>query len=265
MTVTRLAQPLVLAVMTGVLCGSAGCSTVRSKLQPKWLTPAGERVEQRLQRPVRIGLQGQPLHQALEWLRQLAGTDLRFHVNWPALRDAGATPQTPIRLSIERTTVGAALRAVLQSASADYALNPIDYRIAGGMVLISTRDDLYRSINVRAVYNIRDIIVNLSDYGDLPGYRPKDAGATPPAVAAGAARLAAVDHLIQIIFDTVGSHQDWHAGSMHEINGDLIVVTTPDNQRQIEALLKDLRKSRKRGRKVLKKERRKSWLGRWLP
>ena len=264
MTDRHLSRVIAPAVLACLLCATAGCSTVGAKLRPKWLAPADERIAMQLQRRIRVGLAGQPLHRTLEWLRLTTGENVRFHINWPALRDAGATPQTPIQLRIERTTIGEALHDVLEIASAADAQDPIEYRIAGGLVLISTRKDLYQSINVRAVYNVRDIIVSLSDYRDLPGYRPDDAAGTAAATAAGAARQAAVGHIIQIIQDTVGSSQDWTAGSIHEINGDLIVVTTPNNQEQIEALLKDLRKSRKQGRKNLRKERRGGWFSGWF-
>ena len=261
----HLPGPILLAILVAVLCGPLGCASVRKTLTPSWLTPADRRVADKLQRPTRVALTGQPLQQALEWLRLAAGRELRFHINWPALRDAGARPQTAIQLRIDRATVGQALRAVLQAASDDYTQQPVDYRIAGGMVLISTRADLYQSINVRDVYNIRDIIVSLSDYGDLPGYRIKDPDAIDPATRAGAMRRAAVDHVMQVIHDTVGSSEDWDYGTIHEINGDLIVVTTPENQRQIEDLLDDLRKSRKQGRRNLARERRKTWWGRLWP
>ena len=255
MTASRLKHAALILLAACVLLPGTGCTTIRSALTPRWLAPADEKVALKLQRQVRVGLAGHRLDRTLEWTRELAGKKVNFYVNWPALRNAGATPATPIELRIQRATLGQALRAVLQTASADYAQDPIDYRIVGGMVLISTRADIYRSVNVRAVYNIRDIIVNLADYDDLPGYRPADAEYAPPAATAAGSASAAVDQLVQIILDTVGTSEDWAAGSIHEIDGDLIVTTTPENQRQIKALLKDLRKSRKQGRKVLKKQR----------
>lgn len=251
-----------------VLFLATGCTGIKSALTPltpRWLAPADEKVALKLQRPVRVGLAGHRLDRAIEWTRELAGKEVSFYVNWPALRNAGATPATPIELRIQRATLGQALRAVLQTASTNYAMNPIDYRIVGGMVLISTRADIYRSVNVRAVYNVRDIIVNLADYEDLPGYRPPDAEDAPPAATAGGSTSAAVDQLIQIILDTIGIPEDWAAGSIHEMDGDLIVTTTSENQRQIEALLKDLRKSRKQGRKVLRKQRDQSGFSRLIP
>jgi len=239
-----------------VFLGATGCTKVQSALTPKWLAPADEKVAVKLQRPVCVGLAGHRLDKVLDWTGDLAGKNVRFHVNWPALRNAGATPATPIEFRIERATLGQALHAVLQVASADYEQNPIDYRIVGGMVLISTRADLYRSVNVREVYNVRDIIVNLADYQDLPGYRPPDTDQTTLAAsAAGSNASASMAKLVQIITDTIGTSEDWAAASIHEMDGDLVIATTPENQRQIKALLKDLRKSREKGRKVLRAQR----------
>ena len=268
MTSSRLCRLGTVPLVACVLFAGTGCSTMSSMktaLTPRWLAPADQKVAVKLQRPIRVGLAGHRLDRTLEWTRQLAGGDVQFYVNWPALRNAGALPSTPVQLRIQRATVGQALRAVLQVVSADYHQNPIDYRIVGGMVLISTRADIYRSVNLRGVYNVRDIIVDLAEYEDLPGYHPPDADKTLAATAGGAGSPASMDQLIQIIVDTVGTVEDWDAGSIHEMDGDLIVTTTPENHRQIEALLKDLRKSRKRGRKVLRKQRSKSKFYRWLP
>lgn len=263
MSACRPSHPICVAAVVCALWSAAGCGVVPKSLTPHWLQPADQRIAGRLQRPISINLTGQTLHRSLEWLRQTVGKDVRFHVNWPALREAGATADTAVYLRIGRTTTGEALRAVLQGVSTNYALNPIDYRVTGGMVLISTRADIYRTVNVHAIYNIRDIIVSLTDYRDLPGYRPPDAKGTPAAAPADTGHAAAVDQVIEVIRDSVGTYLDWEAGSIHEINGDLIVVTTPENQRQIKSLLKDLRKSRKKGRKNLRRERRGGWFS-WL-
>jgi len=243
-------------LLVGVLA-LTGCTT----LQLPWMGASDAQINRLLEQPVRLQLDGDanPAHnlsQFIEWLRQATGSDLRVQVNWAALRGAGASPITPIILTIERTTLAQALCAVLREVSADYEKDPIDYRIHEGLVLISTRRDLYATTNRTRIYNVRDVLVGLADYEDIPGYKPDSANADNRAAsAAGAAHQAVVTHLIKIITETVGRPEDWTAGRIHEINGDLIITTTPQNHRQIKALLKDLRKSRKKGRKVLKQER----------
>lgn len=247
-----------------------------------------------LQRPCRVRLEGEtdPTHnlqRAVEWIRQSASRsddrrNTAVEVNWPSLKSAGASPETPINLRIERTTLAQALRAILQIASADYQKNPIDYRVHNSAIHIASRYDLYQMINQTRIYNVRDLLVLLSDYNDLPGYtdpaeeaqkmtkprqrevmvggvkvlveeqpKPVKTRSKPRPMTSSPSRnrSAVVKELVSTIQSTVGRPEDWQYGSVHEINGDLVVNTTDENHAQIKDMLKDLRKSRAKSRKIL--------------
>lgn len=59
-----------------------------------------------------------------------------------------------------------------------------------------------------------------------------------------------IETLVYFIQDTVGSQEEWAAyggvsSSLRELNGNLIVKTTPANHRELRKLLEQLRNNRR--------------------
>jgi general secretion pathway protein D len=177
------------------------------------------------------------------------------------LEAAGIDRNTPVTTRLRDIRFSKALETILRDVGGGTV--QLTYTVDDGVVMISTAEDLSRN-TVTRVYDIRDLIVETPDfYG--PQFSLENASQGSGSSGGGQSlfqsqqqqqqqettfktrddRVAEITSLMQ---ETV-SPDSWRdaggtVGSLRELNGQLIVTQTPENQRQIEGLLEQLRETR---------------------
>ena len=232
---------------------------------------ANRRVTQRLREPVPINFEANRLINVIDYFRNT--TSLNFFVNWPALEAIGVEQDTPVSLQLNNVPADRALTLVLQQAGAASEFDPIGYSVIDGIVTISTLRDLQKTTDLRP-YDIRDLLVQVPNFTDAPSFDLREALSNTSSGGGGGtgggsgsdgglfgddggdddeedalSREERVTQITSLIQDTVGDPLDWQdaggtVSSMRELDGQLIIKTTPENHRQIAALLAQLRETR---------------------
>lgn len=208
-------------------------------------------------------------------------THSNIAVNWEALKLVGIDENNSMPLSLEQVKASDVLRLALQHASADaFDDDKASYAVRNGIVQISTLRDL-RSKTVLRLYNIDEFAnarptVNKRIYGrnndarrmlgmttlqnitvdpqtikveDLnPGFC---ANCDPKHDRLEVALTVMtyeeqVDQIIELINTTVGDTDEWldEDSTLTEINGSMLIKTTPENHAQIRQLFESMRTER---------------------
>jgi beta-lactamase regulating signal transducer with metallopeptidase domain/type II secretory pathway component GspD/PulD (secretin)/protein involved in polysaccharide export with SLBB domain len=168
-------------------------------------------------------------HQGLEQVLNFLRDNMRVNifVNWTALKAAGIERTTPVSLNLKEVPFRKALTTVLVQVSTAKA--QLAYTIDDGIITISTKEDLSSS---------KYQIVRVFDVRDLVAPRANDARTRDQLVTA----------LIASIKSSVAP-DTWRdaggtIGSVRELNGQLIVNQTVENQRAIDQYLLKTRTAR---------------------
>lgn len=224
-----------------------------------------------LRQPTQVNFEGIQLGLVIDYLRNITG--LNFYVNWPALEAAGVSQDTPINLQLSNVPAEQALKLVLQQAGASAFGEQIGYSVIDGIVQISTLADLNRTVDIR-IYDIRDLLVQVPNFTNAPEFdleNALDSSQTGSGRGTGGggssgsgrslfdtdddddeeeqlSRAERINQILELIQNTVGRPEEWEffggdVSSVRELNGNLIVRTTPDNHRQTMALLDQLREA----------------------
>ncbi|MEX0887113.1 MAG: hypothetical protein WD009_11810 [Phycisphaeraceae bacterium] len=236
------------------------------------------RARRALSQAIPVDFRNAEFADTLDHLRE--ATDLDFVVNWAALQQEGIDRHARVDLRVRELRAERALEMVLDQASGN---RPIDsaaaatYTIMDGIVAISTERDLQRSTDTR-VYDIRDLLVDIPNFDDAPsfdlqqvlGRRSSDTASSSwgtggggggssssgglfrnaePGQSDDASRGEFVEEITDLIRDTVGTQDEWmtyggQVSSLRELNGNLIVRTTPGNHSSIGSLLDQLRETK---------------------
>jgi len=212
------------------------------------------RVAATLKQSVPVNFDATRLDNVIDFIRDATG--LKFFVNWLALEEVGVEPDMPISLQLDNVPADLALRLILEQASAFSPLDPVTFSVVEGIVTIATQSNLTRATEIR-VYDIRDLLVQVPHFTDAPefdldsvlsgdeGLSLTEADTTDTEVT----RPELVLQITTLIQDTIGRQDEWQLyggdqSSLQELNGNLIVKTTPQNHRQLMNLLGQFRESR---------------------
>lgn len=211
-----------------------------------------------LRQPLPVNFEARRLDNVIDYFRNSTG--LNVTVNWPALAEIGIEPDAPITLQLEQVPAETALRLVLEQVSALSPQDPVTYSVVDGIVRISTQSSLTRNTEIR-VYDIRDMLVQVPTFTNAPqfdlasvvgggggtegGGLTIQEGEQPEQIS----REDLVARITTLIQDTVGRQDEWVAyggdqSSLQELNGQLIVRTTPQNHLSLQNLLGQLREAR---------------------
>ena len=208
----------------------------------------------------------------IDFLRDVSG--LNIFVNWKTLEAAGIEKTTPVTAKLRNVKFSKALDIILND-SVGGGQTKLGYTIDEGVITVSTADELAKNVVVR-VYDIRDLILNVPNFNNAPNFSLEAAqnsggsqgggggqqgvtqgGATNTLFSGsgttqqqnvGPTRQELVDAITKLVEDTVSS-DSWKdnggsTGALRELEGQLIVTQTPENHRQLVALLEKLRQSR---------------------
>lgn len=189
-------------------------------------------------------------------------------VDWRSLEAAGVTRDTPVSLNLTNVTPKTMLDRVLAKVG-DSGLGKADWTVSDGVVAIAS-DEAIRRNTVLAIYDVRDLIIEVPDYDEVPtidlqsvlqqsgggGGGGGGGGRSPFRDDQGGEedqqrdRQERIDDVIALIIDNVDS-EGWvdNGGSTGKYQrlvnqGQLIITNTPKNHREIEGLLSKLRAQR---------------------
>lgn len=221
-------------------------------------------LQRRLSEPVEeVRFSGVGLKEALEELR--GRKELNLHVNWPALAEAGVTPDTKVSAVLDNVKLEKVLSVLLEEAGGTKA--DLGFAVDAGVLTVSTRSDLNKKV-VTEVYDIRDLLVSVPDFQSPPlelgeqlaaaisQHRGKrlegslfpDESPEADQEQGVVSTKPAVQELLDLIRATVypgtWTSQGGTVGSLRELNGQLIVTHTSAAQRGVGGLLGQLRETR---------------------
>ena len=246
--------------LTATRLGGADPNAVESEVN--------RRVALKLRDSVPVDFDNNKLVNIIEYFRNTTGVN--FFVNWAVLESIDMSKDTPVTLQLTNVPVDQALRLVLQQASGSNEQDPVTYSIIEGVVTVSTDRDLAKATDIRP-YDIRDLLVQVPNFAEAPEFDLNSAlsntnsGGSSSGGGGGdgggdsifgggegeteeLTREEMIEQVIGLIQNTVGKQADWEAqggqGSIRELNGNLIVKTTPKNHREIAQLLSQLRETR---------------------
>lgn len=219
---------------------------------------ANRRSKERLQQPIPIDFQANQFERVINYLRGVTGVN--FFVNWKALEGVGIARDLPITMTLNEVPAEKALNLILDEVSGELGgAASLDYTIDEGIVIISTKELLATRTVIRT-FDIRDLIIQVPNFTDAPEF---DLSAVSQSAADGGVDIFGgstgtdteilttrelTDRIMDLIRTTVDPDGWRLAGgltsSMSELNGTLIVNSTPNNHIQIVQLLSQLREQR---------------------
>ncbi|MBI1337854.1 MAG: hypothetical protein GC164_12960 [Phycisphaera sp.] len=231
------------------------------------------RVALKLRDPIQIDFKETSLVAVFEFLRNFTGVNI--FVNWPALQAIGVEQDTRISLKLNNVPTEQALRLILTQAAAAGGLGErVAFSIIDGIVTISTQTDLTKTTETRP-YDIRDLLVQVPSFTEAPAFDLNSALSNTSSGGSntggggggggnttslfgdqdqeqtekGPTRAELVQQITDLIQETIGEQTEWAAfggtvSSLRELNGNLIVKSTPENHRAILKLLAQLRETR---------------------
>ncbi|MDB5330413.1 MAG: hypothetical protein JWP03_1564 [Phycisphaerales bacterium] len=214
----------------------------------------------------------------VDFLRDVSGANV--FVNWKTLEGAGIDKNAPVTAKLRNVKFSKALAVILDSVGG--GTTKLGYTIDDGVITISTSEDLSKNTITR-VYDIRDLIINIPDFTDAPDFslnstsnnsnqNPQGGGGIGAGGGggqqgqqtnnlfgnsgsgqgnkedAGPTRQELVEQITKLITETVAP-DSWRdaggsVGAVRELQGQLIVTQTPENQHSLVDLLEKLRETR---------------------
>ena len=238
---------------------------------------ANRKTELRLRKTLPVDFDSHQLISAIDYLRENTGASI--FVNWNALNDVGIDRDTEVTLKLPSVPSDYALELILKQVSVAN-IDPsdqINYSVVRGIVQISTKRDLSTDTITRT-YDIRDVLIQVPRYSNAPefdlnaalgntssggsgggGGRGGGGGGQGPAISVFASaeddddeeqrtRGELVIEILDLIRNNIGDATEWvenggDVSSLTELNGNLIVKSTPANHIAVMKLLSQLRET----------------------
>jgi hypothetical protein len=196
------------------------------------------------------------LSHVFQFLRDVSGANM--HVKWRVLAAEGIKPETSVNVHLSNKTFRQGLESVLKAVRSG-GKGVLDYVIDEGVITISTKADLGNRTIVR-VYDIRDMITKVPMFegpriGRGVSTNGTETGMFDPGAGGGGdmegdlkSRTEEIAEIKTLIADNV-SRDSWRdaggdTGAISEINGQLVVTQTRENQDSIVTLIDKLRQAR---------------------
>ena len=214
----------------------------KALLSRRYPSPMSDQeVDAKLERVIpNISFDAAGLSDVLDFLRDVSG--LNIFANWKSLQDVGVDRTTPLTCRLHNIKVSKALSIILDSVGG--AKTRLAYSVSDGVLTISTPHDLASNVVVR-VYDIRDLLVRAPDADPSKNQTPHAGPASRPAQPNHEELVRQITTLIQEVVATDSwNDRGGDSGAIREMQGQLIVTQTPENQLQIVNLLEQLRESR---------------------
>ncbi len=210
------------------------------------------------EKSTQITFDDNPLIDVLAFVESIAGVNM--DIDWVSLEDVGVDRETPVSLRLNNVTIETALNRVLEKVS-DPDL-PAGWSIEDGILTIASDEVLRRNTSLE-LYDIRDLLIEIPDYSDAPEFDLQSVlqssqggggggGQSPFSGQTQDREIRPRDERVQEIVDIVQATIDpdgWtdlggDTSSIQELNGNLVITSTPKIHRQINGLLGKLRQVR---------------------
>lgn len=206
---------------------------------------------------------------AVALFRELAGVPV--YVKWNAVRAAGVAFDTRVNIKLQKITAETVLKLILSDVGAAGA--KLDYIVQGGVVVISTAEDLSR-VAVTKIYNVADLLLRRGNHpfwsgvvpvtemyasgtyrGEFGGARDggggffdeederdMDRGEETVSRASLVTDLAVV--ITELVAPTSWRRSGGEVGNIRVVGRQLVIHQSHSGHRAVEALLAQLRKGR---------------------
>jgi type II secretory pathway component GspD/PulD (secretin) len=234
---------------------------------PDQESAANRAVRQRLDEELNeISADQQGFEKVIGYLQTSTGTNII--VNWKALEGAGIDRNAAVTVNLKKVPFRKALTEILNEVGG--ATAALAYTVDDGVISISTKDDLTsQKYQVIRVFDIRDMLVQPDTQTQPPSFNLQAVtqgsgggsggggggnqasifqtnGSTTTTTTTG--NQAVVTEIVDTI-QTIVAPDSWREkggtiGSVRELNGQLIVNQTADNQTAVYNLLQQLRETR---------------------
>ncbi|MGA2497823.1 MAG: M56 family metallopeptidase [Tepidisphaeraceae bacterium] len=212
-----------------------GKAVVADNTNTRWVEDqlGGKRLQE-------LRFDGIALEEVVDFLRDVSGANIT--VNWKAIEAAGIKKAAPVTVRLRDIKFGKALSEILANVSGGKVR--LAYTFDDRALVISTVEDIAQNHRQTIVYDIRDLLVDLSVV------------ATPAAGGAAVkedAKTVKLDErmakdISNLIKETV-DRESWtdnggKTGQLSFLNGQFVITQTRENQQEIAGLLDKLRESR---------------------
>jgi Ca-activated chloride channel family protein len=169
-----------------------------------------------LGKTVAIPSENMTLGSVVDYVRDTTGANVA--VNWPALELTDVTRDTPITVAAKQVSADQLLKSALDQATKQQG-EKLAFVIDEGVVKISTREDLRPTAETR-VYDIRTALSRSSELS----------------------QEQRISQIIERVKASVGEPKRWidEQYTIQELNGNLIVRTTPDSHVNLARVIDQL-------------------------
>ncbi len=211
-----------------------------------------------LERRIPANFEAAPLAAVVEFIRQT--TSAQFDVDWDSLRTIGVDHDSPISLSLTDAPASVVLQRVLAKATRAEAGEKASFSVLDGIVTVGSELSLRKNV-VAQPYNITDMLLDTPNFTDVPSMDLRTViasaegrqGPASPFMSKNKSeprmdRDGRIRQIVNVIENTVDP-DGWRdrggeTSAITELNGSLIITTTPANHREIAGLLGKLREQR---------------------
>jgi Flp pilus assembly secretin CpaC len=201
-----------------------------------------------------------PLENVIGFLSTV--TQLNVDTDWQALENSGIDRGTTVTLNLTNVTVETVLNRIVEKLSPD-RVTGAGWTISDGVLTVSSREQINKQRTL-AIYDIRDLIIEVPDYDNAPEFDLQQALQARTRGGGGGGQSPfqdaddeeeerrtlqeRTDEIIEIITTNVDP-EGWKesggdTGFIQPLNGLLIITNTPSNHRAVHGLLSKLREYR---------------------
>jgi len=210
---------------------------------------------------VPVDFEGVPFAKAIDFVAEVAGVNV--DVDWSSLEQNFIDRTTPINLKLnDSIPLETVLDRMLRKLGTDESTRP-QYAISDGILTISTKEKLQQN-QITHLYDIRDLLIDVPDFTDAPPFdlesliqnrddrvfgRETFGNGDESEYDKGLGdRQEMIDEIKRVLTTNIDK-LSWEVnggdvGVIQELNGNLVITTTPKNHRAISNLLEKLREIR---------------------
>ncbi|MGD9688466.1 MAG: hypothetical protein AB7K52_04130 [Phycisphaerales bacterium] len=221
-------------------------------------SPDNRRAISALERRIPANFEGNRLADVMDFVRETCGVNV--DVDWDSLRAIGIDRDMPIHLRLTDASASVVLERALAKASRIEMGERAGFSVIDGIVSVGSESSLRRT-TVTQPYNITDLLLDVPNFTEAPNMDLRSVIASASGESGPASpfqskpksdltpnrddRIRQITSVITGTIDPDGwRDRGGDTSALQELNGSLIITTTPTNHREIAGLLGKLREQR---------------------